>query len=356
MKWEDLLQRAYPEGRRNGVFYRRNEVADPRLGELIRTWDRSHEIQELLDSSPAVFILGIPDDRGVRAAQGRPGARLGPEAIRKAFYRLTPGFIGGWTDRVVDLGNLAIPEGASMEERLEKTQLLAEELTYYVSLSGSRLVILGGGQDLTYGTVSGFARARRNLSTQRRAREGSGSEAVDWFGLINVDKFLDVRDPALTGRTSGTAFYRILEEEDGPVDPSNFVAFAIQEQHCSAAHRSYLKSKGSTLISLEQFWLGRENILNSFSQALDIAGRETCETLLSFDLNATVMPGVSAPSPLGLQPGSCCALASMAGERGVSLFELMETSPPHDTGTETSTLAATMLFYYLRGLAAGEHL
>ena len=88
-----------------------------------------------------------------------------------------------------------------------------------------------------------------------------------------------------------------------------------------------------------------------------MATRNTLESFLSFDMNATVLPGVSAPSPLGLQPGTCCALAAMAGERGLAMLEIMETAPPHDRGqTLTSTLAATMLFYYLRGLATGEHL
>ncbi|MGE0488086.1 MAG: arginase family protein [Vulcanimicrobiota bacterium] len=352
MDWELLLTRAYPAGRRSSIFYSRGEHDDLRLGDLVRTWDRHSEIQGLLEARPQVIIVGAPDDLGITMGRGRPGARHGPEAIRQAFYRLTPGFVDNLAGGIVDIGDLRLPNGTSDEARLRETHLRMEELIHYLSLTGAIIVVLGGGQDLTYSSVMGYTKAQRHLRQRNRQRDGVAAEVVDWFGLINVDKFLDVRDPEISGLNSGTAFFRILEEPDGPVDPANFVAFAIQEQHCSPRHRAYLLTKGATLVNLEQFWLGRENVLNAFDGALNKVQMDSVATMVSFDMNATTLPGVSAPSPLGLQPGTCCAMASMAGERGVGLVEFMETSPPHDDRQQpTSRLAANMLFYFLQGLS-----
>ncbi len=351
MDWERLLERAYPSGQRASVFYSRGEHDDYRLGDLVRTWDRPHEIGELLDKQPRVIILGAPDDLGITYGPGRPGARHGPEAIRRAFYRLTQGFTEDLAQGVVDLGNVALSTNPDPRERLRENHLRLEETVHYLALTGASLILLGGGQDLSYPSVIGYTKAQRHLRGHARSKRGENLETVDWFGLINVDKFLDVRDPELSGLNSGTAFFRILEEPDGPVDPKNFVAFGIQEQHCSPRHRAYLLSKEAQIVNLEQFWLGRENILNAFDQALTKAGDQTVKTLVSFDMNATTLPGVSDPSPLGLNPGTCCAMASMAGERGVGLLEICETSPPHDDRQEmTARLAANMMFFFLQGL------
>lgn len=353
MDWEQLLDRAYPAGKRNSIFYSRGEHDDLRMGDIVRTWDRHDQIPDLLASRPRTILLGAPDDLGVTRGKGRPGARHGPQAIRRAFYRLTPGFLEGAGEDVIDLGNLRLGKIDDEEERLADTHIRLEEAVYCLALTGATVIVLGGGQDLSYASAMGYARAHRNLRRKHRLEQGQNVEAVDWFGLINIDKFLDVRDPDTSGINSGTAFFRLLEDAEAPVDGPNYVAFGIQDQHCSPRHRAYLQQKGARMVSLEQFWLGRENLLNAFKEALDLAGDGTISTIVSFDLHASTLPGVSSPSPLGLNPGQCCALASLAGEREVGLFELMEVAPPHDDPQEpTSRLAANMLFYFLLGMAS----
>lgn len=354
MDWEHLLCRAYPEGKKNSVFYSRGEHDDLRLGDIINTWDHHSEIPTLLEQSPKVIILGVPDDLGVVRAKGRPGARQGPAAIRRCFYRLTPGFqeLG---KEVIDLGDLKLSDSPDEDERLGETHLRLEEAVYYLALTGATVVILGGGQDLTYATVMGYTRAHRAMLRKARIEKQTDLQAVDWFGMINVDKFLDVRDPAARGVNSGTTIFRLLEDPETPVDGPNFVAFGIQQQHCSPRHRAYLKQQEARLVSLEQFWLGNEDLLNLFKEALDNAGQRTVQTMLSFDMNASVLAGVSSPSPLGFTTEDLCAMASMAGERGVGLMEIMETSPPNDDSQEpTARTAANMLFFFLQGLASQE--
>ncbi|MBI3924450.1 MAG: arginase family protein, partial [Armatimonadetes bacterium] len=322
MDWEQLLTPAYPEGKKSSIFYSRGEHDDLRLGDIVNTWDRHQEIPRLVESKPSVILLGVPDDLGILRAMGRPGARQGPHAIRRCFYRMTPGFreVG---PGIVDLGNLKLSTATDEDERLAETHLRLEETMYYLALTGATLVMLGGGQDLTYASVMGYTRAVRALRRKERLEEGTDADAMDWFGLINIDKFLDVRDPATRGVNSGTAFFRLLEDPEAPVDGPNYVAFGIQEQHCSPRHRAYLQRHGARLVSLEQFWLGREDLWKSFKEALDAAAAGTVQSIVSFDMNSSILPGVSAPSPLGFRPGDLCAMATLAGERGVGLLEIM---------------------------------
>ena len=68
------------------LFYSRNDPKDRRLGELIHRG----KLSSVRDSD--VVIIGAPEDRGVTANKGRPGAAKGPDDVRRRLYKLTPGF------------------------------------------------------------------------------------------------------------------------------------------------------------------------------------------------------------------------------------------------------------------------
>src|SRR5437764_9148875 len=55
---------------------------DPRLGNLLGT--------DTTPDAARVVLVGFPTDDGVRRNGGRPGAAQGPEAIRRALWKLTP--------------------------------------------------------------------------------------------------------------------------------------------------------------------------------------------------------------------------------------------------------------------------
>src|SRR5689334_8047187 len=77
---------------------------DPRLGEVIETWDGS--LDALRPGRPV--LIGFPQDEGVRRNGGRVGAAAAPDAIRLQLRRLTP-----WDGRqkldlpsLLDVGNV----------------------------------------------------------------------------------------------------------------------------------------------------------------------------------------------------------------------------------------------------------
>src|SRR3982750_3893454 len=116
------------------LFYRKNDKFDPRLGEVVLCEPSSY-------ASAHVVILGCAQDEGVRRNNGRPGAANAPAAIREQFYKLTPFNIN---KRVFDLGNVA------MAGSLEETHDVLTSVVVQVLRDGKRLIILGGGNDISY--------------------------------------------------------------------------------------------------------------------------------------------------------------------------------------------------------------
>ena len=80
------------------VFFSRNDVNDPRLGEIVRHTPDHYDKADIV-------ILGCPQDEGVRRNGGRIGAADAPLAIRKQFYKLTTMNIG---KRIFDLGDVKL--------------------------------------------------------------------------------------------------------------------------------------------------------------------------------------------------------------------------------------------------------
>lgn len=67
------------------LFFSKQDKLDPRLGELVQIFSAQGPIQK-----DHIYLLGYPDDEGIRLNGGRPGAQDGPDRIRQFLYRLTP--------------------------------------------------------------------------------------------------------------------------------------------------------------------------------------------------------------------------------------------------------------------------
>lgn len=315
-----------------GLFFSKSDPHDPRLGEVVRRLGGASD-RGLLEGADAV-LLGAPEDRGILANKGREGARLGPRAIRKAFYRLTPGFSPFLSDlKLADLGDVRT-QGRTLEEVHED---LASVVAEVVAL-GVVPLVLGGGHDLAYPGLLGLARG---------LKLGEGQ-----LGVINVDQHLDVRDLSWGGITSGTPFYRALEElPDRPLRGEHFVEYGVQESHNSPYYYNWLVERRATIMTLNEVQ-GRP--METFLKALQVAGRGPRVLAVSVDIDAarsTDAPGASAGSPNGLSAQDMNKIAHLAGRSDrVRFFDLMEMSPPLDQDGRTASLAADILFWFLKGM------
>lgn len=323
--WENLVPAEL------GLFFSKNDVHDPRLGEIVKR-AVPETIDALLETAD-VAIIGAPDDRGIIANMGREGARLGPRAIRKSFYRLTPGFKPFLTELVmVDLGDIRT-QGLSLKEVHEALKEVVAE----VIRRGVFPIVLGGGHDLAYPDLCGLV-------------DGLSLKEGD-LGVINVDSHLDVREME-HGITSGTAFYRALTElPSKALRGENFVEYAVQELHNSPYYYNWLLERHCEILTLKTVQ-GRP--IETFLQALQTAGEGTRCTAVSIDIDvarSTDAPGASASNPNGLSAQDLDKIAQLVGrESRVKLMDILEMSPPYDEGGRTAALCASVMFWFLKGL------
>ena len=308
------------------LFYSRNDAKDRRLGELI------HRTKICDLKSGSIAIIGIPEDRGIAANKGRPGASLAPDEIRRKLYKLTPGFtmdFGRIT--VADVGNLRT-EGLTLEEvHIAEQEAVAEIVSH-----GAIPLVLGGGHDLTYPGIAGLVQG--------------ANIGHDGLGLINVDAHLDVRTDK-NGINSGTSFYRALTQlPDKALFVDSFVEFGIQEQYNSPHYYNWIRGLGGTVFTLREV---SERVMESFLQSLSIVGRRGHSIALSLDIDAvrsTEAPGASASNPSGLKAPEMDKIAYLAGRSAqIKYIDIMEVSPPMDEDHRTAALAASIIFSFLRG-------
>ena len=312
----DIFNPKYMRRADPALFYTRGDVYDQRLGErALRTVGHYGEAH--------VVLLGVPQDEGVRRNGGRPGATQAPTEIRRALYRLTAN--GFENLRLLDLGDLAL------QSKLEQTHALLQQWVQKLIEDGKRVIVLGGGNDISYPDCSGLSLAAPALLA------------------FNIDAHFDVR--ADTPCNSGTPYRQLLEE--GFVKPELFYEIGFQPALNSTVYAEYLRGKGVNMCSLTG--LREIGVGATFKKILK---RRNFDTVFwGFDLDvvrSSDAPGVSAAHPLGLTGEELCEIAGIAGgEPRTRVVEFSEVSPPNDTDGRTSQLAAHAIWHYLSALAPG---
>lgn len=296
------------------LFYTRDDPNDPRLGDVV-----AHDTAGYEDAQ--VVILGCPQDEGVRRNRGRPGAALAPAAIRQALYRLTPLGLEGL--RIFDLGD------THLADSLEATHEAHAAVVRQILEDGKRLIVLGGGNDISYPDCSALAQVAGPVLT------------------FNIDAHFDVR--ADSPRNSGTPYRQLLDE--GHIEGERFFEIGYQPQANSPIYHDYLLEKGAHLYSLD---LLREiGVTTPVRRAL--ADSRAQAIFWGFDMDvvrAADAPGVSAPGPVGISADDLIDLALLAGnDKRTRLVEFTEVNPLHDLDGHTARLAAIAVHRCLSGFA-----
>jgi formiminoglutamase len=179
-----------------------------KFGEKMVTIPKDTDIISFLKSSEAKYVLfGIPEDIGVRANFGRPGAASAWESAIKNIANIQHNrFCKG--SQLIVLGQLDVAEEMkevehlnfnNSDDRSKLSQLVAKidkevsHIIFSIIKSGKTPIIIGGGHNNAYGNIKGAALAK-----------GKPVNAV------NFDAHSDFR--ILEGRHSGNGFSYAYEE------------------------------------------------------------------------------------------------------------------------------------------------
>lgn len=291
---------------------RTDSETDPdtfRFHQLVKCLDT----EELSDCDSGFSLIGFESEEGVRRNKGRLGAAKAPDAIRKALASLPYNIEG--SKPAVDVGNVAC-EG----EKLEQAQ---QELGVQVSgllKKSFTPIILGGGHETLYGHYLGV-------------REHIGPDAT--LGLINIDAHFDMREAEQP--SSGTMFRQILESDSN----AGYLVLGIQPfgntkalfKKADELNCAYILAEILTLHNLPEMTA----VIDAFSSQYDYL----LLTLCTDSLAASAAPGVSAPSPFGLDPLVVRQLLRhVSSKQKLLSFDISEVNPDLDIQEKTVKLAA----------------
>ncbi|NIS17399.1 MAG: formimidoylglutamase [candidate division Zixibacteria bacterium] len=270
-------------------------------------------------------LLGCPQDEGVRRNKGKVGAKDGPAAIRRSLYKFSVPEKVGYCE-IFDLGDTIVD--GSLEEIHDRQH----DVVLKVLQDGKRLIILGGGNDISYPDGSALAKQSNDLL------------------VFNVDSHFDVRKENI--RHSGTPYRQLLDEKQ--VRPDRLYEMAGKDIVNSPEYRRYLNETGAHVYPLEE--LRTEGIDKIFKEILNSSESE--HIFWGFDLDvvqAQDAPGVSAGYPIGLTAEEICYIAKIAGnDKRSRILELTELNPKYDIHERTAKLASMMILYYLDASASIE--
>ena len=202
--------------------HRRGEI---KYGEKMIVVPKEMDTLSFINDCEAQFVLfGIPEDIGIRANYGRPGAASAWESAIKSIANIQHNrFCKG--SQLIVLGHLDVAAEMSEVKELDfnttedrkKLSLLVEKIDKEVShiifsivKLGKIPIIIGGGHNNSYGNIKGTALAK--------------GKAIN---AINFDAHSDFR--ILEGRHSGNGFSYAFEE--GFL--SKYFIFGLHESYTS---------------------------------------------------------------------------------------------------------------------------
>ncbi|QTD39429.1 formimidoylglutamase [Sporosarcina sp. Te-1] len=285
--------------------------------EFNRASFRYHQIIELEESTQAdtaCALIGFVCEEGVRRNKGRLGAAAGPDALRAELAKLPWRMNEG--KRLLDLGNV-ICDG----ERLEEAQRNLGDAVADALSNNSIPIVLGGGHETAYGHYLGV-------------RKFIGSEAT--LGIINIDAHFDLRSYD-EQPSSGTMFKQILEHDD----KSDYLVLGIQrfgntQELFDTADQlgvTYVQEEDMTNKSMEDTLLTIKTFIADHDYVM--------LTLCTDVLNAAFAPGVSAPSPFGLDPFMVrTIIRAVTSKKNALSFDISEVNPLVDENNRTVKLGA----------------
>ncbi len=304
------------------LFFKSTKTGDPRLGEISLSFSEDKKI------AGAYVLAGYPDDEGIRLNQGRPGAQLGPDAIRSRLYKTTRSEFHKEHFRLLDLGN--IDPSLSLESKHEA----GKQACYQVLKEKGKWIGLGGGHDYGYPDGAGFLKA--NSQSTRKPL------------IINFDAHLDVR-PTDQGLSSGTPFYRLLTDKQLP--PFDFIEVGIQRQCNSLEHIAWAKDKGVKILFLEDMLMSGQTALKYLAEQFsEILVQSNRPTFVSVDIDcfsSSYAMGCSQAWPTGFIPNELLPFLNLLYSRlDVQALGIYEVSPPLDQDEQTVKLASQIIHQF----------
>lgn len=282
-----------------------------------------------LDSQPFA-VVGVPFDGAVTH---RPGARFGPQEIRRASLLLCDGihplFNVSPLGLLGDGHDMRLPNASPLPEVRAQIQRQAAPL-----MARHHCVFLGGDHSVT-------------LPLLRAAHAQHGQLA-----LVHFDAHCDTWTDHF-GEPSGHGTWTYEAINEGLVSPQHTVQIGLRSSGERAA-REYVQDQGGLIFTARQLrgldGAGLQPIVAQIVQRL--RGRP-CYLTVDIDcLDPAIAPGTGTPEPGGLSSSQLLTLLEDLSVLNTIGMDCVEVAPAYDHAELTSHAAATVVWIYLCGQVA----
>lgn len=274
---------------------------ETRLGEVVQLIANKDEIENSIKASNAHYvIIGVPEDAGVIANEGRGGTNTAWACFLESFLNIQSNdffkgesvLIAGYFDFKHEQSLINV-NAASKEEKLlaykslvKKIDDEVEEIVKIVSRNGKIPIIIGGGHNNAYPAIKGAAKGLNSIDKIPLAQ----------IHAINLDAHTDYRP--LEGRHSGNPFR--YAEEDGYLN--KYIVLGIHENYLQQnVWIDIVNNPFMDCITYEDIFIhGKRDFIQSVAHAIDFTNDGYTGIELDLDSIENVLS--SAVTPCGITP------------------------------------------------------
>ncbi len=275
-------------------------------------------------------ISGVPYDGAVT---NRPGARFGPQEIRRAslmlcdgihpYFDVSPlGYLG-------DAGDMRLPNASALTQVREHIESQAAAL-----MANHHCVFLGGDHSVT-------------LPLLRAAHNRHGQLA-----LVHFDAHCDTWTDHF-GEPSGHGTWTYEAIQEGLVDPKKTVQIGLRSSG-ERASRDFVRTRGGEIYSARSL-RGKdgEGLVHVIADIRRRIGDTPCYLSLDIDcLDPAFAPGTGTPEVGGMTSAQALTFLEDLAPLNFVGMDCMEVAPAYDHAELTTNAAASFVWTYLSGQVA----
>jgi agmatinase len=276
-------------------------------------------------------IIGVPFDGGTTY---RPGARFGPQGMRRISALYTPYNYELGVDLREQMSLCDAGDVFTIPANLEKTFDQVTRAVSHVFSSGAMPVILGGDHSIGFPTVRGIAQC-----TSKR------------IGIVHFDRHADIQEKDLDERMHTTPWFHATNMPNVPA--VNLVQIGIGGWQVPREAVAQIRARNTNVLTMRD--VEELGIDKTAEIALDLAWKNADAVYMSLDVDCVdcgFVPGTGWPEPGGFLPREVLSLVGKVAAHGLCGIEVVEVSPPYDTSDITSLLGVRVIVDALGSLVA----
>jgi agmatinase len=265
-----------------------------------------------------VAVVGAPFDMGTTY---RPGARFGPQAIRRISALYDSYSVDMAVDLQEELDLVDVGDVFVIPSNIEKSFDQIDRAVSFLAGEGVFPVVLGGDHSIGYPDV-------RALAAMIEGR----------VGIIHLDRHLDIQERDMDERMHTTPWFHATNIPNAP--PTNLVQMGIGGWYGSRPGVKVARGRQTTVLTITD--IETVGIEKAAEAALEVAWKDADAVYLSFDIDsvdAGFVPGTGSPEPGGLLPREALKLLRLIAREGICGMEVVEVAPPYDVSDMTAQLA-----------------